>query len=495
VVFLAWGHPICYRITVSDTALSPLDKDARIAELEAALAVRDTLIETLRFQLSQLRRMSFGQSSEKLSLQIEQLELTLEELEGEAEVADARKPTEPAQPDRTSPVRTLPTHLPRDERRIEPEAGNCTCPDCGGVLRSLAEDSDEMLDVAPVQWRVIRTVRPKYSCRSCEKIVQAPAPVKAIARGKASFATLAHVVVAKWDHHLPLYRQAEMMAAQGVDIDRSTLAGWAGQAAHLLDPIVTRIREEGLKATKLHTDDTPVPMLVPGPRADARRFNKQPDCVRRGKAAQARLWAYVVDDRASGATGPALVWYKFTPDRGGIHPQAELKTFTGLLQADGYAGYEKLYAGGKISEVACWAHFRRKIFENHQTSPTPLTTDLLGRVSRPSRQWPRRLPMDANAGMRSPVSSTKAAPRSTTTSPNAPCAASQSAVKIGCSPVQRWAASAPPPSIPSSRPPSSTALSRRPTSPMSSKRSPAVGPHHAGTNARTHFVGGSLGVG
>ena len=365
MVFLAWGHPICYRITVSDTALSPLDKDARIAELEAALAVRDTLIETLRFQLSQLRRMSFGQSSEKLSLQIEQLELTLEELEGEAEVADARKPTEPAQPDRTSPVRSLPPHLPRDERRIEPEAGNCICPDCGGVLRSLAEDSDEMLDVAPVQWRVIRTVRPKYSCRSCEKIVQAPAPVKAIARGKASFATLAHVVVHKWDHHLPLYRQAEMMAAQGVVIDRSTLAGWAGQAAHLLDPIVTRIREEGLKATKLHTDDTPVPMLVPG----------------RGKAAPARLWAYVVDDRASGATGPALVWYKFTPDRGGIHPQAELKTFTGLLQADGYAGYEKLYAGGKISEVACWAHFRRKIFENHQTSPTPLTTDLLGRVA------------------------------------------------------------------------------------------------------------------
>ena len=347
---------------MSDVATSPLDKDARIAELEAALAVRDTLIQTLRVQLTQLRRMTFGQSSEKLSLQIEQLELTLEELEGEAEAANARKPT---LVERTSPVRVLPPHLPRDERRIEPEAGNCTCPDCDGTLRSLAEDSDEMLDVAPVQWRVIRTVRPKYSCRSCEKIVQAPAPVKAIARGKASFATLAHVVVAKWDHHLPLYRQAEMMAAQGVDIDRSTLAGWAGQAAHLLDPIVTRIREEGLKAAKIHTDDTPVPMLVPG----------------KGKTAQARLWAYVVDDRASGATSPALVWYKFTPDRSGIHPQTELKSFTGLLQADAYAGYEKLYVGNGIQEVACWAHYRRKIFENHQTSPTPLTTDLLERIA------------------------------------------------------------------------------------------------------------------
>lgn len=215
--------------------------------------------------------MTFGQSSEKLALQIEQLELALEELEGEAEVADSRT-TDTARAERV-PVRALPDHLPRAERRIEPEAGSCTCPACGGALRPLGQDSDEQLDVAPLQWRVIRTVRPKYSCRACDRIVQAPAPVKAIARGKASFATLAHVVVHKFDHHLPLYRQAEMMAAQGIDIDRSTLAGWAGQAAHLLDPIVSRIREEGLKAAKLHTDDTPVPMLVPG----------------KGRTAQARL--------------------------------------------------------------------------------------------------------------------------------------------------------------------------------------------------------------
>jgi transposase len=349
---------------VSEPASSSIDKDARIAELEAALAARDTLIDTLRHQLAQLRRMTFGQSSEKLALQIEQLELALEELEGEAEVADSRT-SERAPAERPSPVRALPHHLPRSERRIEPEAGNCTCPDCGGALRPLGQDSDEQLDIAPVQWRVIRIVRPKYSCRACDRIVQAPAPAKAIARGKASFATLAHVVVNKFDHHLPLYRQAEMMAAQGIDIDRSTLAGWAGQAAHLLDPIVSRIREEGLKAAKLHTDDTPVPMLVPG----------------KGRTAQARLWAYVVDDRASGAVTPALAWYRFTPDRSGIHPQSELRSFTGLLQADGYAGYEKLYQGNRIQEVACWAHFRRKIFECHQTSPTPLTTDLLDRIA------------------------------------------------------------------------------------------------------------------
>ncbi|MDE2179175.1 MAG: IS66 family transposase [Xanthomonadaceae bacterium] len=342
-----------------------MDKDARIAELEAALAARDTLIATLRVQLAQLRRMSFGQSSEKLSQQIEQLELTLEELEGEAATADAAMSETASEAARPVPVRQLAAHLPRAERRIEPEAGSCTCPDCGGALRPLGEDSDEMLDVAPVQWRVIRTVRPKYSCRICEKIVQAPTPVKAVARGKASFATLAHVVVNKFDHHLPLYRQAEIMAAQGIELDRSTLAGWAGQAAALLDPIVTRIREEGLKAGKLHVDDTPVPMLVPG----------------KGKTAQARLWAYVVDDRPSGAVTPALVWYRFTPDRSGSHPQTELKHFAGLLQADGYAGYDKLYEGGRVREVACWAHFRRKIFENHQTSPTPLTTDLLERIA------------------------------------------------------------------------------------------------------------------
>ena len=349
---------------MSDSLSISLDKDARIAELEAALAARDTLIETLRFQLAQLRRMNFGQSSEKLAGQIEQLELTLEELEGEAAIASADKP-QPVNSERPAPVRSLPAHLPRAERRIEPQDGNCNCPECGGALRPLGEDSDEMLDMLPVQWRVIRTVRPKYSCRACEKIVQAPAQPKAIARGKASFATLAHVVVSKFDHHLPLYRQAEMMAAQGIDIDRSTLAGWAGQAAGLLAPIVSRIREEGLKAGKLHADDTPVPMLVPG----------------KGKTAQARLWTYVVDERACGAKTPPLVWYRFTLDRSGIHPQTELQRFTGLLQADGYAGYDKLYDGGRVKEVACWAHFRRKIFENHATSPTPLTTDLLERIA------------------------------------------------------------------------------------------------------------------
>lgn len=356
---------------MSDAVLSAPDKDARIAELEAALATaraditaRDILIDTLRVQLARLKRMQFGKASEKLTHEIAQLELALEELEAEAAAVRAQR-ADPAKLDRPASVRALPDHLPREEQRIEPEHGNCTCPDCGGALRPLGQDSDEMLDAVPVQWRVVRTIRPKYSCRACEKVVQATAPVKAIARGRATFGTLAHVVVAKFDHHLPLYRQAEMMAAQGIDIDRSTLAGWAGQASALLDPIVSRIREAGLTATKIHTDDTPVPMLDPG----------------RGKTATGRIWAYVVDDRGAGATTPPLVWYKFTQDRTGSHPQQQLASFTGFLQADGYAGYDKLYATNCVTEVACWAHFRRKIFDIHATKPTSLTTDLLARIA------------------------------------------------------------------------------------------------------------------
>jgi transposase len=253
---------------VSQAPLAPSDAEARIAVLEAslaranaALAARDLLIETLRGQIARLRRMQFGASSEKLTREIAQLELALDELETESAVPDT--PVQPAS------VRALPDHLPREEVVHEPASGACTCPDCGGALRRLGQDAHEVLDVLPVHWRVVRNVRPKYSCRTCERIVQAAAPVKAVARGKATSATLAHVVVSKFEHHLPLYRQSEIMAAQGVDIDRSTLAGWVGQAAALLDPIVSRIREDVLKGDKIHADDTPVPVLDPG--ADAPR--------------------------------------------------------------------------------------------------------------------------------------------------------------------------------------------------------------------------------
>jgi len=349
---------------VSDKDFSTPDRDQRITALEAQLDARDRVIAMLRAQLARLRRMTFGTSSEKLAQEITQLELALEEYEAEAATVDERTVDAAPRPERPSPIRALPEHLPREDVVHEPATGNCACPSCGGELRRLGLDADEQLDVAPVSWRVVRNLRPKYSCRACEAIVQAPAPVKAVARGKATFAMLAHVVVAKFDHHLPLYRQAEMMAAQGVDIDRSTLAGWAGQAAHLLDPIVQRIRDKGLEASKIHADDTPVKVLAPGT----------------GKTSSGRLWAYVVDDRASGATSPPLVWYRFTPNRAGIHPKRELAGFAGFLQADAYSGFGAIYAGNAIAEVACWAHFRRELFERHKQQKTALTTDLLDRI-------------------------------------------------------------------------------------------------------------------
>jgi len=174
---------------------------------------------------------------------------------------------------------------------------------------------------------------------------------------------LAHVVVSKFDHHLPLYRQGHMMAAQGINIDRSTLAGWTGQAATLLDPIVSRIRDEVLKADKIYVDDTPVRVLDPG----------------RGKTATGRLCVYAADDRASGSTAPRATWYRFTPDRTAAHPLAHLAGFRGFFQADAKAGYNGLYRSG-VTEVACWAHFRGKVFDLHERSPTPLTTDILERI-------------------------------------------------------------------------------------------------------------------
>ena len=189
--------------------------------------------------------------------------------------------------------------------------------------------------------------------RRCERIVHAPAPVSAVARGKATFATLAYVVVSNFDHHLLLYYQAGMMAAQGLDINRSTLAGWTGQAAALLDPVVTRIRDAVLTAGKIYADDTPVPVLDPG----------------RGKTATGRLWLYAADDRACGSTTPPATWYRLTANWTDAHPQTHLARFREFLQADAYAGYDGLYRGG-VTEAARWAHFRRKVFDLHERSPT-----------------------------------------------------------------------------------------------------------------------------
>lgn len=331
---------------------------AQVAVLEADAQVHILTIEKLRMRLEGLLRRSFGASSERIG----QLHLGLEEIEVEQSALDI----EPALPEISYPAkreRALPASLPRKTIVRTPACGD-NCPDCGGTLRALGEDSDEVLDIVTQVWQVLQTIRPKYSCRACDTIIQAPALPKPVAKAKLSFTALAHIIVAKWDHHLPFYRQAEMMAAKGVPMERSTLARSAGHAAALLDPIVSRIREIGLKASKLHTDDTTVTVLDPG----------------KGKTRAGRFWIYVADNRSSGSSDPPLVWYQFTPDRTGSHPAKELATFTGHLQADAYSGYNQLYREGRIREVACWAHFRRGIVDLHKSQPTAFTTEALARI-------------------------------------------------------------------------------------------------------------------
>lgn len=263
---------------MSEQAPSIADFFARIALLKAAVSARDITIaerdeqlrreraeaalriHRLQLRIDRFNRKAFGRSSEKLG----QMQLELEDLETDfaASVPDIELPIV-ADTDkvRVLPVRKLNPNLPR--KRVVREPSCACCPGCGGDLRAMGEDSDEMLDLMAQAWQVMETIRPKYSCRTCDKIIQAPAPVKAIARGKLSYAALAHIMMAKWGYHLPFYRQAQMMAAKGVDIERSTLARSAGYAAALLDPIYNRIREIGRARTKIHTDDTRLPILAP----------------------------------------------------------------------------------------------------------------------------------------------------------------------------------------------------------------------------------------
>jgi transposase len=345
------------------TAELPTDPDALRAfalacqgELKAAeLAVQyKTLeIEKLKFQLAKLRRMQFGRSSERINRQIAQLELRLEELEAaqaeDAAKAEAEIPGPAAAPGRKrnkSARKPLPDHLPRREVVHQPAGdGACTCPDCGRGMSKLGEDVTEVLDYVPGHFQVIRHIRPKYACDACDAITQAPAPAMPTPRGRATPGMLAHLLTGKFGDHLPLYRQSEIYAREGLDLDRSTLSDWVGQAAWLLDPVVAAIQQHVFAAEKIHGDDTTVPVLAPG----------------LGRTKTGRLWAYVRDDRPfRGDAAPAAAYF-YSPDRGGEHPAAHLAGFTGFLQADGYAGFEALYdpARGKpgpIIEVACWAH-------------------------------------------------------------------------------------------------------------------------------------------
>jgi transposase len=333
-----------------------------VMEQRAVLVARELEIETLKVQLARLRRMTFGRSSEQLGREIAQLELQLEELEETAALQPApAAPPAPDQPAKAKPVRRpLPDHLPREDAVHEPA---CLCPRCGGALRKLGEDVTEELEYVPSHFKVIRHVRPKLSCRTCEAVVQAPMPSRPIERGLAGPGLLAHVLVSKYADHLPLYRQSEIYAREGVDLDRSTLAGWVGATAALLRPLVDALAREVMAADKLHADDTPVPVLAPGT----------------GKTKTGRLWVYVRDDRPHGGPRPPAALFRYTSDRKGEHPREHLKPFAGALQADGYAGFDRLY-GERIVEVACWAHVRRKFHDVHAANGSPIALEALQRI-------------------------------------------------------------------------------------------------------------------
>jgi len=216
----------------------------------------------------------------------------------------------------------------------------------------------------PAHWKVIRQVRPKLACAGCDKIVQAEAPSRPIARGMAGPGLLAHVLVSKYADHLPLYRQEEIYAREGIELERSTLADWVGSASALLQPLVEALRRHVLVAEKLHADDTPVPVLAPG----------------NGKTKTGRLWTYVRDDRPAGDTTPPAVWFAYSPDRKGEHPKAHLSNFTGTLQADAYAGFDQIYEAGRIQEAACWAHVRRKFYDLVVAHKSPVAQEALRRI-------------------------------------------------------------------------------------------------------------------
>ena len=345
-----------------------LSAEDRLTATQEQLQSREREIEHLQLLLAKLHRIQFGRKSEKLQRQIEQLELRLEELESHRSEKEC-KGTEPAPviasstPAAAKPTRrALPDHLPRQTRRHEPK--ETVCPQCQGELRKLGEDVSEMLEYVPASFVVIRHLRTKLSCTKCDCIVQVEAPSRPIERGVAGPGLLAHVLVSKYCDHLPLYRQSEMYARQDVELERSTLADWVGSTSRLLEPLVEALRRYVMAAGKLHADDTPVPVLSPG----------------NGKTKTGRLWTYVRDDRPAGDSAAPAVWFAYSPDRKGEHPERHLEKFRGTLQADAYAGFNQLYENGRIQQAACWAHVRRKFYDLEQAHASPVAREALERI-------------------------------------------------------------------------------------------------------------------
>lgn len=337
---------------------------AMLIASEAHNLRKDERIERLEKLVAAFRHAAFGRRSEKSDP--DQFELALEDLETaiaaihaeeDAENRAAKRPAKPRAANRGS----LPKHLPRIEEVIEPDSLICAC---GGCLHCIGEDVSERLDIIPAQFRVIVTRRPKYACRSCtDGVTQAPAPARLIPGGMPTEATVAHVLVSKYSDHLPLYRQAQIYSRQGVELDRSTLADWVGRAAFELRPVHDALLADLKRSTKLFMDETRAPVLDPGAR----------------KTKTGYFWALARDDRPWGGASPPGVAFTYTPGRGGQHAERILQGFGGILQVDGYAGYNRLIApdriGPGIQLAYCWAHARRKLIEITRTGSAPIAEE------------------------------------------------------------------------------------------------------------------------
>lgn len=357
----------------------PAALKAIILAERASLRAYEALIEALRTQIARLKRQRFGASSEKIAREIEQLQLALEDLEvaraaaGTAPAADPAPLTAERVPQRRRGKPQVSDATPRERVVLEPGE---SCPDCGGPLRLVGEDSAEILELVAAKLKLIETARPKKACRCCATIRQEPAPTRPIERGMAGPGLLAHILVSKYDDHLPLYRQGEILARMGADIPRSTLIDWCGQAVTVLAPLTERIKECVMASDRLHADDTPIRVLDPS----AAKIKGRPRAIKEG-----RIWAYVRDDRPWGGADPPGVGYYFSPDRRGTHPQKHLAAFQGILQADAYAGFRKLYEPGpddasKIREAACWAHLRRNCHDVWKATGSEIAREALERI-------------------------------------------------------------------------------------------------------------------
>jgi len=355
------------------------------AKISATLRAHDALIQTLRLRIAKLKKLVFGQSSEKIEREIEQLELALEDLliaaaENETTAVDDGQKDDASGPtvtgdaiDRAMRRRPRVSDATLRERQ-ELDPGSC-CPDCGGDLRVVGEDVSEMLDLIAAQLKVVQIARIKKSCRRCERMVQVPAPSRPIPGSMAGAGLLAHVLVSKFDDHLPLYRLNEIFARMGADIPDSTLVDWCGRAMKVLQPLTERIEEAVMACDLLHADDTPIRVLD-----RSLRDKGLGKGVKKG-----RIWAYVLDQRPWAGTAPPGVVYHFAPDWKEDHVRHHLRNTSGILQADGYKGYAKLYASGsdgtaRFREAACWAHLRRDFHDVWTTAKSEIAREALDRI-------------------------------------------------------------------------------------------------------------------